>query len=155
MKGNVLAHVRRVQTSPEGRALVHAVEDTGLEHKLEVPVEAVRGVSSEQGYVLMIAWSLYPLPRIAEPPPPATEAPAPVSPTRSPTATDEAFMALMARGRRTSPEPATASSPEPAAPASTPASPASSGTPASAAAPVRPEQQLAALLGLHTSRAPT
>lgn len=98
MKGSVLAHVRRVSTSPEGRALVHAVDDAGLEYKIEVPVEAVREVSSDQGHLLTLTWSLQPSPRAVEP----TTAPAPAT-NATPNAVDQAFMELMGRPRGSTP----------------------------------------------------
>lgn len=137
MNGQILAHVRRILTGSD-RALIHAVEEVGHEHKLEVPAEAVRGVEADRGFVLMVSWSLLALPRAAEPAPPATPEPAtapptaPTVPTAAPNAVDAEFMALMARTRR-APEPAVASPPP---------------TPASTS----PEQQIAALLGLAPRR---
>ena len=54
MNGQTLAHVRRVLTGHSERALVHAVDDAGLEFKIEVRAEAVRGLGSERGHDLMI-----------------------------------------------------------------------------------------------------
>lgn len=152
MKGTLLAHVRRVSTSPEGRALVHAVGDAGLEVKIEVPVEAVRGVSGD--HVLMLAWSLHPLPlapqpqaastspatteATGEPMAPATAGPAApaADPARpSPSAVDQQFMALMSR--------AASSAAAPTTPATSPGE----------GPTARPEHPLAALLGI--GRPPT
>lgn len=146
MKGSLLAHVRRVSTSPEGRALVHAVGDAGLEVKIEVPVEAVRGISGE--HVLMLAWSLHPLPLAPQPPAtteatgepmaPATAGPAApaADPARpSPSAVDQQFMALMSR--------AASSAAAPNAPVTSPGE----------GPTARPEHPLAALLGI--GRPPT
>lgn len=143
MNGQTLAHVRRILTSSD-RALIHAVTDAGYEHKLEVPVEAVRSIDPDRGFVLMVSWSLLPLPRAAEPTPPATRTLEPAIPAQASaaqaampaapaSAVDAEFMALMARTRR-APEP-TVGSPPP--------------TPASTS----PEQQIAALLGLAPRRA--
>lgn len=143
MSGTVLAHVRRIATSPEGRALVHAVGDNGFEFKIEVPLEAVRGAGDAGEQVLLLAWSLHALPPDLRPPAPtepATAAPAPTTPAAgsarpAPSAVDQQFMALMSRG---------ASTPPPsAAPATSP------GTDPAA----RPGEQLAVLLGI--GRAPT
>ena len=135
MNGQTLAHVRRILTGSD-RALIHAVTDVGHEHKIEVPAEAVRGVEPDRGYVLMISWSLLPLPRAAEPATPSTAAhPPPASPASTPkpgNAVDAEFMALMARSRRAAPTPAT---PAPAT-----------------ASGVDPEHQIAVLLGLTPSR---
>jgi hypothetical protein len=105
MKGSIHARVRRIATSPEGRALIQAVDDAGFEAKLEVPVESVRGVSSDQGHFLVLSWSLQPSPRAVEP----TTAPAPTTaptPTTSatPNAVDQAFMELMGRPRGSTPD---------------------------------------------------
>lgn len=85
------------------------------EYKLEVPAEAVRGVDPDRGFVLMVSWSLLALPHAVEPattPTGAAADPPPVSAasTSTPTpanAVDAEFMALMARTRRSTPEPAT------------------------------------------------
>lgn len=140
MNGQTLAHVRRILTGSD-RALIHAVTDAGHEHKIEVPEDVVRGIEPDRGFVLMLSWSLLPLPRAAEP---ATNSTAPAPPpvsaasttTTTPTpanAVDAEFMALMARSRRPTP---------------TPITPA----PAPAASGVDPEHQIAALLGLAPSR---
>lgn len=135
MSGQTLAHVRRILTGHSDRALIHAVNDAGLEYKLEVPAEAVRGVEADRGFVLMVSWSLLALPRAADPAAAPTAAPAEPPPvTATPTATpanavDAEFMALMARTRRGTPEPATP-------------------TPTAAG----PEHQIAALLGLAPNR---
>lgn len=142
MNGQTLAHVRRILTGSD-RALIHAVNDAGHEHKLEVPADAVRGVEPGRDFVLMVSWSLLALPpRAAEPattPTGAAADPPPVSAVSTPTSTstpanavDAEFMALMARTRRSTPEPAT---PSPAAPGAT-----------------GPEHQIAALLGLAPTR---
>lgn len=135
MNGQTLAHVRRILTGSD-RALIHGVTDVGHEHKIEVPEDAVRGVEPDRGYVLMISWSLLPLPRAAEPATPSAAAdPAPVSPASTPmpaNAVDAEFMALMARSRRPTPMP------------TTPAPATTSG--------VDPEHQIAVLLGLTPSR---
>lgn len=144
MKGTVLAHVRRVLTSNEGRALVHAVEDDGREHKIELPIEAVRGVSLDEDHVLQFTWSLEARPRPAESSTPRAE-PSPPAATAvrpSPSAVDQAFMELMARLRGTTPA---------AAPAVAPTPSVSSDAPASARST---SQGLAELLGIKRSHDP-
>lgn len=165
--GQVLAHVRRVLTGHSDRALVHAVANAGLEIKMEVPAESVREVAPDRSYVLMVSWSLLELPPAAEPVAASTapSEPAAAAPPTPANAVDAEFMALMSRGRRTTPEPAAAapvsavtpgnavdaefmalmarargSTPEPVA--STPTATRGSG----------PEQQIAALLGLVPGR---
>ena len=136
MNGQTLAHVRRVLTGHSDRALIHAVDDAGHEIKLEVPADAVRGLEADRGFVLMVSWSLLALPRAAEPAAAPTGAAIDTpsaSPTPTPTskpanAVDAEFMALMARTRRSTPEPAT---PSP-----------------TASSVAGPEQKIAELLGL-------
>ena len=100
MNGSVLAQVRRILTDPSGRALIHAVDDAGLEYKIEAPLEAVRGVTLEQGPLLAISWSLRLSPRPGDPAsvPPGVEPPptVPPAPRSTPSAIDRAFMELMA-----------------------------------------------------------
>ena len=73
MSATLLARVRRVVIGHDGRALVHAVEDSGREHKLEVPAELVRETTASSGrHVLLLAWSLHELPDLGA----ATTAPA-------------------------------------------------------------------------------
>ena len=136
MNGQTLAHVRRVLTGHSDRALIHAVDDGGHEYKLEVPVEAVRGIDADRGLVLMVSWSLLALPRAAAPAaaptasavdPPSASATSTSTPKPA-NAVDAEFMALMARTRRSTPASAT------------PSPTVSSGTGS--------EQQIAELLGL-------
>jgi hypothetical protein len=139
MNGQTLAHVRRILTGSD-RALIHAVTDAGHEHKIEVPEDAVRDIEPDRGFVLMLSWSLLPLPRAAEPatnstaadPPPGSAASTTTTTPTPANAVDAEFMALMARSRRATPTP------------TTPAPAAASG--------VDPEHQIAALLGLAPSR---
>jgi len=151
VSGTLLARVRRVLIGHDGRALVHAVEDSGREHKLEVPAELVRGMTASGGrHVLLLAWSLHELPDLGEP---ATTSPAAsttsdaatTADTTAPTTTaapstvDADFMALL--GRRAAP-------PLEAGPA---AAPTASPTTATRG----PELPLAALLGLVPGAAPS
>ena len=151
MSGTLLARVRRVLIGHDGRALVHAVEDSGREHKLEVPAELVRETTANGGrHVLLLAWSLHELPDVGEA---ATTTPASMtsSDARAMTATtapttsaapgdvDADFMALL--GRRAAPPPE-------AGPAAAPTASPSTATRGS-------ELPLAALLGLVPSAAPS
>ncbi len=168
--GQVLAHVRRVLTGHSDRALVHAVANAGLEIKIEVPAESVRDVTPDRSYVLMVSWSLLELPPGAEPvaastAPSEPAAAAPGGPHTPANAVDAEFMALMSRGRRTTPEPAAAAPVSAVTPGnavdaefmalmarargSTPEPVAS--TPTATRGP-GPEQQIAALLGLVPGR---
>lgn len=134
MNGQTLAHVRRILTGSD-RALIHAVTEVGHEHKIEVAEDAVRGLEPDRGYVLMISWSLLPLPKAAEPATSTAADPPPVSAASTPkpaNAVDAEFMALMARSRRATPTP------------TTPAPATTSG--------VDPEHQIAVLLGLTPGR---
>lgn len=99
----VLTHVRRILTGHSERVFIHAVDDVGREIKLEVPPDAVRDVDLDRSHVLMISWSLHPLPRAAEPA--TTIAAAPAAPSAAPpaSAVDAEFTALMARVAAPSP----------------------------------------------------
>jgi hypothetical protein len=102
MNGTIVARVRRVLFSPEGRALVHAVTDAGLEPKLEVAASEVQGIVPGGDYTLTLTWTLEPV-AVATPAQPAAPAaqPAPAAQTQTPlpSAVDEEFMRLMARPR--------------------------------------------------------
>ena len=102
MNGTIVARVRRVLFSPEGRALVHAVTDAGLEPKLEVAASAVQGIVPGGDYTLTLTWTLEPV-AVATPAQPAAPAaqPAAASQTQTPlpSAVDEEFMRLMSRPR--------------------------------------------------------
>ena len=139
MSATLLARVRRVVIGHDGRALVHAVEDSGREHKLEVPAELVRETTASGGrHVLLLAWSLHELPDVGEA---ATTSPAASTtsdahataptPTAAPSTVDADFMALL--GRR--------AVPLEASPAAAPTAPPSKATRG-------PELPLAALFGL-------
>ena len=151
MSATLLARVRRVVIGHDGRALVHAVDDSGREHKLEVPAELVRETTASGGrHVLLLAWSLHELPAVGEA---ATTTPASntssdaramtdtTAPTTSaaPSTVDADFMALL--GRRAAPPSEAGSS---AAPTASPTT-----------ATRGPELPLAALLGLVPSAAPS
>ena len=137
MSGTLLARVRRVVIGHDGRALVHAVEDSGREHKLEVPAELVRETASGGStQVLLLAWSLHELPSLGD-------AASTASPTGDATTTtsslpaapgdvDAGFMALLGRRAALPPE---------AGPAAAPTASPSTATRGS-------ELPLAALLGL-------
>lgn len=106
----ISAPVRRILRGHSGRALVHAVDDAGLEYKIEVPLEAVEGVDLEQDHVLVLSWSLQSSPRAAEPA--ATEAAIPRSAT--PGDVDQAFMKLMAGALASTPVTTASTSASPA-----------------------------------------
>ena len=89
MKGLIVAPVKRVLRGHSDRSLVHAIEEAGLESKIEVPSEAVRDLVPGQQYVLVVSWALQPASASAPTAAPAT----------LPTTVDEEFMALMARPR--------------------------------------------------------
>lgn len=95
MSGTIVARVRRVLAGHSERTLVHAVDDAGLEYKIEVPSDALGDLRPGQDHVLMLSWTLQPVVS-NKPPAPAS------TPTPLPSAVDEEFMALMARPRGTS-----------------------------------------------------
>lgn len=151
MSATLLARVRRVVIGHDGRALVHAVEDSGREHKLEVPAELVRETTASGGrHVLLLAWSLHELPDVGEavttmPAASMTSDATPTAdttattPTAAPSTVDADFMALL--GRRAAPPPEAGSAAAPTASPST--------------ATRGPELPLAALLGLVPGAAPS
>lgn len=59
----VVARVQRVLTGHSPVAMIHAVDEHGHEHRLEVPVEAAREVAA--GSVLVLQWSAHGLPGVA------------------------------------------------------------------------------------------
>lgn len=130
MTGPILARVRRVLIGHSERALVHAVDDAGLEYKIEVPTEAVQG--DGRAHVLEITWSLRPAAETTTPTESQSIPVAPASVAMSPNAVDQEFMALMARGRLDVPAAPTA---------------AMENTTTPTTAPIN---QLAALLGIQT-----
>jgi hypothetical protein len=87
----IVARILRVLQGHSPTAMVHARDRVGHEHKLEVPLESVRGVTA--GQVLVLEWSVHDLPEmvVGEVVPPATrpaEEPKPgAAPTPAPTST--------------------------------------------------------------------
>lgn len=60
----VVARVLRVLTGHSSTAMIHAVDEHGHEHKLEVPSTSVRGV--ETGQLLVLQWSVHGAPGVLE-----------------------------------------------------------------------------------------
>lgn len=95
--------VARVLTAPSSPvARLHAVDEDGLELRLEVPTELAQRVT--HGQVLVVNWSVHTLPEplrpVATDEPAAPAALAPSSTAAHGPSADDAFMALMARVRR-------------------------------------------------------
>ncbi len=65
MTTTIVARVVRVVMGHSPAALIHAREESGNEHKLEVAVEAARNMS--EGQVLVLQWSVHNLPELATP----------------------------------------------------------------------------------------
>jgi len=106
MNGTIVAQVRRVVFSPDGRALVHVVTEAGLESRLEVPGDEVQGIAPGGDYTLTLTWMIAPVaaakvaPEVATPAQPLNVGTSPpLTQTPLPSAVDEAFMRLMARPR--------------------------------------------------------
>jgi hypothetical protein len=105
VSGEVLAEVQRVLRGDSERALVHAVDDDGLEYRIELPERAVREVEDGRGYTLRLSWSLEANTSVAEAEPsspgelseisPPTEQATARPERRTPSEVDAAFMALM------------------------------------------------------------
>ena len=58
----IVARILRVLQGHSPTAMVHARDPVGHEHKLEVPLESVRGVTA--GQVLVLEWSVHDLPEL-------------------------------------------------------------------------------------------
>lgn len=118
MKRSILAHIRAIRFGHSERALVHALDARGLEYKLEVPVDEVRGVV---GDMLVLSWTIHSNPAAVTTPTSVTTTSATAASSESPAsplgpaAVDEQFDVLMRGG--------------------------------AARSALTPEQQLAALLG--------
>lgn len=104
MTGHISAPVRRILKGHSDRAFIHAVDDAGLEYKIEVPLAAVQDVGPGQRHVLVLSWSLQQVPAEvgavnAQPSPPSPiRAAAPPS-----NAVDRVFMAFMAQPSSSTP----------------------------------------------------
>ena len=98
--------VTQVLASASTVARIDGADAQGHALRFEVPKDEAQGA---EGRLLVLQWSLHDLP--ATPVPEATQAPATTTtPDMTGRSVDEDFMALMARGRKT-----TAPEPEPAA----------------------------------------
>ncbi|MBZ5709290.1 hypothetical protein [Nannocystis pusilla] len=80
----VIARVLRVLTGHSPTALLHAADAHGHEHKLEVPVDAVRSVVP--GHVLVLQWSVHALPDDLASTEPSGPEVSPAAPTTQPEA---------------------------------------------------------------------
>lgn len=150
MTNTIVARVRRVLSGGADRALIVAVDQAGLEYKIEAPLETVRNIREPGEHVLMLTWSLLALPPgpqphvTAQPSSPAQSVGAPPTITSasterpSPSIVDQQFMDLLGRLAST-----------------TTSDSASHTTQPGQGPPLRPEQQLAALLGIGASRPPS
>lgn len=92
----ILAHIRAIRTGHSARARIEAVDAQGLDYKLEVPTDEVRGVV---GDMLVLSWTIHSNPAAAITPATATAttvtAPASSPPATSATEVDEQFDDLM------------------------------------------------------------
>ena len=96
-----VTRVLTAASSPVAR--LQALNDDGLEARLEVPAPLVQRIAP--GHVLVLNWSVHALPEHvtstpADDGPPATTAVAPAEPAASGRTVDETFMHLMSRVRR-------------------------------------------------------
>ena len=121
----ILADIKRVMRGHSDRALIHAVDQSGLEYKLEIPLAEAAALPAGTNLQLVLSWSVHaiaapaastsspqpsPATPIAATPAPSTAAPAPPPASQS---ADERFMALM-RGRSQRPS-AAETAPDPRA----------------------------------------
>lgn len=99
----IVARILRVLQGHSPTAMVHARDSVGHEHKLEVPLESIRGVTT--GQVLVLEWSVHDLPELvvgevvppptrpAEEPRPSTSPPTP--PTTGAAPSEEKMLEVM------------------------------------------------------------
>lgn len=135
----IVARVERIRSTHD-RALVHAIEGDGREHKIEVPLDDVRDLPPDQAYLLVMSWSIHaspvPATAAASASAPASTPRPPVSPVAAaPSSVDAQFMALMNH------ETDTRQSALPRATSSPPES--------------TPDQQLVSMLGMPRDNKPT
>ena len=113
MTATIAARIQAVRVGHSARALIHAVDSEGLEYKLEVPADAVQRTAP--GQVLVLHWSIHALPdpvaQAAEVRPQAAEVTAQTTASPDRQSVDQAFMDLMAGGRRGAPRSDQASAP--------------------------------------------
>jgi len=90
----ILAHIRAIRTGHSARARIEAVDAQGLDYKLEVPTDEVRGVV---GDMLVLSWTIHSNPVAVIIPATASTVTAPASspPATSATEVDEQFDDLM------------------------------------------------------------
>lgn len=93
----ILAHIRAIRTGHSARARIEAVDAQGLDYKLEVPTDEVRGVV---GDMLVLSWTIHGNPAAVITPATAAAAATTTAPASSPPATsatdvDEQFDVLM------------------------------------------------------------
>jgi hypothetical protein len=60
----IVARVLRVLTGHSPTAMIHAIDEHGHEHKLEVPVESTRDATP--GRILVLQWSVHGLPEAVQ-----------------------------------------------------------------------------------------
>lgn len=74
----IAARITRVHTGSSVATLLHAIDDDGLEHRIEVPPALARAVVP--GQVLVLQWSVHTVPTLSsqEPPAPAPRAVDPI-----------------------------------------------------------------------------
>lgn len=92
----ILAHIRAIRTGHSARARIEAVDAQGLDYKLEVPTDEVRGVV---GDMLVLSWTIHGNPAAVITPATVASstatAPASSPPATSATDVDEQFDVLM------------------------------------------------------------
>ena len=129
----IIADIKRVMRGHSDRALIHAVDHSGLEYKLEIPLAEAAALPTGGNLQLVLSWSVHAIAAAPTPQASSPQAPSPASatpnaaasaPIAAPSTTppvstgasqsaDERFMALM-RGRSQRP-PAAETAPDPRA----------------------------------------
>lgn len=120
----IVADIKRIMRGHSDRALIHAVGQSGLEYKLEIPLEEAAALPTGD-LQLVLSWSVHPVAAApvssASPPEPpaAISSAAPATPPTTQSASqsaDERFMALMrSRSQRPAAAVSTESPPDPRA----------------------------------------
>jgi len=145
----VVARIERIRGGHSDRSLIHAIDASGRELRIEVASDAVRGLAAGPGHLLVLSWAIH-----ENPTPPALAAPGADAPASAPqpqpgeappsgvppSAVDAQFMALMTRSSapdRPPDRPAAGELAEPQPPQ-----------------PSTPDEQLARLLGMSRDRKP-
>jgi hypothetical protein len=95
---SIVAKILCIRDGHSDRSLVQAFDADGREYRIEVPSADVRDLVPDEGYLLVLSWSIHASPDSSEPTLRETDPPAVVfSMDPAPSAVDAEFMAMMQR----------------------------------------------------------